>query len=154
MDPKRFYKRTDAISSQAVLGTVIAGAFDRSSQTLKRKERETSIVGEFMADNKIKAYTKRKYREHIPRSRGEKYKPSRLESATATTTTRPRIILLLLLLFPSRESFARLRTPCQLALFRHRRARSLNTRAGELQDKKKPNKNKHRKAGAKGSANR
>ena len=40
-DPKRHYKRQDAPSEFAALGTVVAGKFDGASGTLKKRERKT-----------------------------------------------------------------------------------------------------------------
>ena len=49
-DPKRHYKRQDAPSEFAALGTVVAGKFDGASGTLKKRERKTGLMGELLAD--------------------------------------------------------------------------------------------------------
>lgn len=63
LDPKRFYKKTDAISEFAQLGTVIAGAFDRKSDSLAKRQRKSSLAAELVADQGAKSYARRKYRE-------------------------------------------------------------------------------------------
>jgi len=63
MDPKRFYKNPDKSKSVLHVGTVIEGAGEYKSSRLTKKERQTTILGEILADKSIKQYTKRKYVE-------------------------------------------------------------------------------------------
>lgn len=63
VNPKRFYKKTDAVSEFAQLGTVIAGAFDRKSDILAKRRRKSSLTAELVADQDAKSYARRKYRE-------------------------------------------------------------------------------------------
>ena len=63
LDPKRFYKNPDKIRKVLHTGTVIEGAAEYTTARMSRKERKQSLVGEIIADKKIKDYTKRKYVE-------------------------------------------------------------------------------------------
>ena len=63
LDPKRFYKNPDKMKNVIGVGTVIEGPDEFISQRMTRKERKQSLVGEILADSKIKDYTKRKYAE-------------------------------------------------------------------------------------------
>ena len=69
-DPKRHYKRHDAPSEFAQLGTVVAGRFDGAAATLKRKERKTGLMAELVADGSGRAYAKRKFSALQDRARG------------------------------------------------------------------------------------
>jgi hypothetical protein len=69
-DPKRHYKRQDAPSEFAALGTVVAGKFDGASGTLKRKERKTGLMGELLADSGARSYAKRRFTAVQERQRG------------------------------------------------------------------------------------
>ncbi len=69
-DPKRFYKKQDALSPFAQVGTVVAGAFESKSQTLKRKDRKTSLMAELLADDTKRAYAKRKFAAIQEKARG------------------------------------------------------------------------------------
>ena len=60
-DPKRHYKRQDAPSEFAALGTVVAGKFDGGSGTLKKRERKTGLMGELLADSGARSYAKRRF---------------------------------------------------------------------------------------------
>ena len=62
-NPKRFYKKTDKLSEFAQLGTVVAGPFDKASETLTKRQRRTTLTAELLADRDAKAYAKRKYND-------------------------------------------------------------------------------------------
>ena len=69
-DPKRHYKRQDAPSEFAALGTVVAGKFDGASGTLKKRERKTGLMGELLADAGARSYAKRRFTAVQERQRG------------------------------------------------------------------------------------
>ncbi len=69
-DPKRHYKRQDAPSEFAALGTVVAGKFDGASGTLKKRERKTGLMGELLADSGARSYAKRRFTAVQERQRG------------------------------------------------------------------------------------
>ena len=69
-DPKRFYKKHDALSPFAQIGTVVAGAFEGRGQTLRRKDRKTSLMGELLGDETKRAYAKRKFTQIQDKARG------------------------------------------------------------------------------------
>ena len=69
-DPKRHYKRQDAPSDFAALGTVVAGKFDGASGTLKKRERKTGLMGELLADSGARSYAKRRFTAVQERQRG------------------------------------------------------------------------------------
>ena len=69
-DPKRHYKRQDAPSEFAALGTVVAGKFDGASGTLKKRERRTGLMGELLADSGARSYAKRRFTAVQERQRG------------------------------------------------------------------------------------
>ena len=69
-DPKRHYKRQDAPSEFAALGTVVAGKFDGASGTLKKRERKTGLMGELLADAGARSYAKRRFTAVQVRQRG------------------------------------------------------------------------------------
>ena len=57
-DPKRHYKRQDAPSEFAALGTVVAGKFDGASGTLKKERAEDGAHGRALADAGARSYAK------------------------------------------------------------------------------------------------
>lgn len=61
MDPKRFYKNPDKITSVLHVGTVIEGPSEYKSSRLTNKERRQSIVDEVLSDQLVKNYTKSKF---------------------------------------------------------------------------------------------
>ena len=63
LDPKRFYKNPDKMKSVIGVGTVVEGPEEFTTQRMTKKERKQTLVGEILADKKIKDYTKRKYGE-------------------------------------------------------------------------------------------
>ena len=63
MDPKRFYKNPDKSKAVLHVGTVIEGSGEFKSSRMTKRERQSSILGEILADKQIKQYTKRKYAE-------------------------------------------------------------------------------------------
>lgn len=69
-DPKRFYKKHDALSPFAQIGTVVAGAFEGRGQTLRRRDRKTSLMGELLGDETKRAYAKRKFTQIQDKARG------------------------------------------------------------------------------------
>ena len=69
-DPKRHYKRQDAPSEFAALGTVVAGKFDGASGTLKKRERKTGLMGELLADSGARSYAKWRFTAVQERQRG------------------------------------------------------------------------------------
>ena len=69
-DPKRHYKRQDAPSEFAALGTVVAGKFDGASGTLKKRERKTGLMGGLLADAGARSYAKRRFTAVQERQRG------------------------------------------------------------------------------------
>ena len=69
-DPKRHYKRQDAPSEFAQLGTVIAGKYDGASGTLKKRDRKAGLMGELLADTGARAYAKRRSTAVQERQRG------------------------------------------------------------------------------------
>lgn len=73
MDPKRFYKNPDKVGQVLHVGTVIEGAAEYKSARLTNKERKQDIVGEILADQKIKDYSKSKFAE-INAARSKKLK--------------------------------------------------------------------------------
>ena len=77
VNPKRFYKKTDKVSPFAQIGTVIAGKFERRSNTIHKKERKNSLAAELLADDAAKAFTKRKYNELQDARRPRKNSPKK-----------------------------------------------------------------------------
>lgn len=66
MDPKRHFKRSGkskALPKYFQVGTVIEPAFEFHSSRLTKKERKTTLVDEFLSDQKLKNYRMRKVRE-------------------------------------------------------------------------------------------
>ena len=62
LDPKRFYKKSDAIDPRFIqVGTVIEGADEYYSSRLTKKQRRQNITEEIMADADVRAYTKKQY---------------------------------------------------------------------------------------------
>eukprot|EP00744_Colponema_vietnamica_P005100 GILI01007504.1.p1 GENE.GILI01007504.1~~GILI01007504.1.p1 ORF type:complete len:167 (+),score=58.80 GILI01007504.1:107-607(+) len=64
-DPKRFYKKDSgkALPKYFQIGTVVEGAGEFYSSRLTNKERKGRLVDELLTDEKVKNYTKRKFRE-------------------------------------------------------------------------------------------
>lgn len=63
IDPKRFYKNPDKSKAVLHVGTVVEGVGEYKSSRMTNKERQSTILGEILADKQIKQYAKRKYAE-------------------------------------------------------------------------------------------
>jgi len=62
LDPKRFYKKADAVDLRRVqVGTVIEGANEYYSHRLTQKERRQNLAEEVMADGDVARYAKRQF---------------------------------------------------------------------------------------------
>ena len=63
LDPKRFYKSSDAFGKVVQVGTVVEGAAEYYSSRLTRKERRTNLTEELLADPEASGYAKRKFQQ-------------------------------------------------------------------------------------------
>eukprot|EP00594_Rhizosolenia_setigera_P008318 CAMPEP_0178958560 /NCGR_PEP_ID=MMETSP0789-20121207/11700_1 /TAXON_ID=3005 /ORGANISM="Rhizosolenia setigera, Strain CCMP 1694" /LENGTH=280 /DNA_ID=CAMNT_0020641259 /DNA_START=54 /DNA_END=896 /DNA_ORIENTATION=- len=77
MDPKKFYKSSDINSSSSKnkiyqVGTVVEGTGEFFSSRLTKKQRKSTLAEELMADEKIRNYTKRKFKEATSKQRPQK----------------------------------------------------------------------------------
>jgi hypothetical protein len=65
LDPKRFYKSTDATLGKGFLqvGTVIEGTGEYYSHRLTKKQRRNNVTEELMADPNVATYAKKKFIE-------------------------------------------------------------------------------------------
>ncbi|KAJ3330933.1 hypothetical protein HDU76_004481 [Blyttiomyces sp. JEL0837] len=80
LDPKRFYKKTDAKAPTFPkffqIGTVVEGAADYYNGRLTKRERKNGIVEELLSDEKTKKYLKRKFGEVQERQEGNRRRPT------------------------------------------------------------------------------
>lgn len=77
MDPKKFYKSSDINTSNIgkkiyQVGTVVEGTGEFFSSRLTKKQRKSTLAEELMADEKIRNYTKRKFKEATSKQRPQK----------------------------------------------------------------------------------
>lgn len=69
LDPKRFYKssgtgrRRGELPSRVQIGTVVVGAHEFYSGRLTNKERKGRIIDQVLADERIRHYTKNKFKK-------------------------------------------------------------------------------------------
>eukprot|EP01041_Mallomonas_annulata_P000294 gene294-529_t len=63
LDPKRFYKNPDKMKNVLHSGTVIEGPTEYKSSRMTKRQRKTTIMDEILADQSIRAFSKRKYQE-------------------------------------------------------------------------------------------
>lgn len=63
LDPKKFYKSSDAPSQFAQRGTVISSNAEYFSSRMTKKEQRTTLLDEVMADGSGRKYVKRKFGE-------------------------------------------------------------------------------------------
>jgi hypothetical protein len=61
LDPKRFYKSSDAVGKVVQLGTVIEGAAEFYSSRLSKKQRKSNLTEEIMADPAVATYAQGKF---------------------------------------------------------------------------------------------
>jgi hypothetical protein len=63
LDPKRFYKSSDATGKVVQLGTVIEGAAEFYSSRLTKKQRRGNLTEEIMADPAVATYAQDKFQK-------------------------------------------------------------------------------------------
>lgn len=63
LDPKRFYKSSDATGKVVQLGTVIEGAAEFFSSRLTKKQRRGNLTEEIMADPAVATYAQDKFQK-------------------------------------------------------------------------------------------
>jgi hypothetical protein len=63
LDPKRFYKSSDATGKVVQLGTVIEGAAEFYSSRLSKKQRRANLTDEIMADPAVASYAQNKFQK-------------------------------------------------------------------------------------------
>lgn len=72
LDPKRFYKSSDARSKFVQVGTVIEGTTEFYSSRLTKKQRRTNLTEEIMADDSAADYARNKYKR-MQQEQAQKY---------------------------------------------------------------------------------